>query len=55
MSARVDSEVALPDSAFGAGSGGVGEQARIALNFGPALSLPWHAAFFYSILPCPRG
>ena len=39
MSVRVNREVVLPDSVFGAGSGEVGEQARIALNFGPALSL----------------
>ena len=39
MSVRANRDVVRPDSVFGAGSGEVGEQARIALNFGPALSL----------------
>ena len=39
MSVRANRDVVRPDSVFGAGSGEVGDQARVALNFGPALSL----------------
>ena len=49
MSVRVNREVVLPDSVFGAGSGEVGEQARIALNFGPALSLKQHPSLVLRI------